>query len=532
LVIARNHTSLNWVLELLPSLVSDTRIELLFSVPKTGTSVWARGVHTDLNEQDILTIPWKSALRTRFDLAIAATHRGDLDRMRSPLLLLPHGPGYTRVSSVRPDWTIPIPNRAAPTNRSVPLSTVVLSHPKQKEQFNVSPDASLAVAGDPCWDSLVASQARRSWYRRAFAVGDHQHFVLITSTWGEGSLFGSHGTIIDRVVGDLPIDRYQLGLVLHPNIWAAHGAWQIRAWLDRALRSGLRLLSPDRAWRAGVVAADNIIGDHGSVSLYGAALGRPVLLAAYAKREVVRGTGVERLADLAPHFSHQSSIESQIQQSVDTWGESQSLELRSSLFACEGEAHAIHRALLYDLLDLEQPSFPVLVPMVPWPEFESKEPIAWSVFGAPIDDSNGIFVSLDRRPVFIPVSDVVAGQRSHLAAFTHCDDLRVLQSASVLLSEEGETSPRQRLQQIMADYPNCKVAGVVIAPSRWLLLVRDGPTLSATIESLGAGYDDSAAVSALYLLGLHYRWNLVGVESFGVTLAKRRSLSVRLRPSP
>ena len=65
---------------------------------------------------------------------------------------------------------------------------------------------------------------------------------------------------------------------LHPNIWALHGRRQVLAWLADHMAAGLGVVPPQEGWRAALVGADVVIGDHGSVTRYGAALGVPVLM--------------------------------------------------------------------------------------------------------------------------------------------------------------------------------------------------------------------------------------------------------------
>lgn len=76
----------------------------------------------------------------------------------------------------------------------------------------------------------------------------------------------------------LPYDEFRVAAIVHPNVWSEHGSWQIRDLLAPALDAGLMLVLHIHAWRSALVAADVVVGDHGSVTLYGAALGKPVLL--------------------------------------------------------------------------------------------------------------------------------------------------------------------------------------------------------------------------------------------------------------
>ncbi|MZD04412.1 hypothetical protein GTW43_04860, partial [Streptomyces sp. SID5785] len=151
---------------------------------------------------------------------------------------------------------------------------LVLSHPEQDERLRgVCPEAAHTgiVAGDPCWDRLLAARPLRERYRRALGVPPGRRLVLLSSTWGPDALFGDGGddvlpSLLPRLTSELPLDAYRCAAVLHPNVWHGHGPGQVRAWLDRARRAGLALIDPLHGWRQALLAADAVIGDHGSVT--------------------------------------------------------------------------------------------------------------------------------------------------------------------------------------------------------------------------------------------------------------------------
>ncbi|CAD5916514.1 protein of unknown function [Streptomyces sp. KY75] len=144
--------------------------------------------------------------------------------------------------------------------------------------------------GDPCYDELLGSADRVASYRRALGVPGRHRLVVLSSTWGPTSLIGQGPGLAARVLAALPYDEFRVAAIVHPNVWSEHGSWQIRDLLAPALDAGLMLVLHIHAWRSALVAADVVVGDHGSVTLYGAALGKPVLLGAYGS-EAVPGTG-------------------------------------------------------------------------------------------------------------------------------------------------------------------------------------------------------------------------------------------------
>jgi hypothetical protein len=121
----------------------------------------------------------------------------------------------------------------------------------------------------------------------------------------------------------------------------------LRLWLAGCLRDGLTLVPPLRAWRAELAAADYVVGDHGSVTVYGAALGKPTVLAAYADDDVVPGSPTHRLGQLAPRLEPGIPIAVQLEKAPA------GTELAGLVTAVPGEAGERLRATCYRLLDLE-----------------------------------------------------------------------------------------------------------------------------------------------------------------------------------
>ncbi|MCC8246052.1 hypothetical protein [Saccharothrix luteola] len=62
----------------------------------TGSSAFTPGTAEHLAELGVLTIDWAQAEPTRFDLAIASSYGGPLERLRAPLAVWPHGMGYNK----------------------------------------------------------------------------------------------------------------------------------------------------------------------------------------------------------------------------------------------------------------------------------------------------------------------------------------------------------------------------------------------------------------------------------------------------
>ena len=169
----------------------------------------------------------------------------------------------------------------------------------------------------------------RAAYRAALGIGPDETLVTLTSTWRPDSTFGSRPELYRT--GD-----FRKAVVIHPTTWSVHGPWQVRAWL--ADDPDLIIIPPEEGWRAAVIASDRVIGDHGSVTQYAAAIGVPVALATSAP--VRPGS----LADLVAGGAS---------------------DIAARLSSRPDQAAAILRATMYRLLRLPEPAHPAHAEPVP-----------------------------------------------------------------------------------------------------------------------------------------------------------------------
>ncbi|WP_323185829.1 hypothetical protein [Streptomyces griseus] len=361
--------------------------------------------------------------------------------------------------------------------------------------------------GDPCFDELLVSADRADAFRRALGVPGRHRLVVLSSTWGRTSLIGRDPGLAARVLAALPYDEFRVAAIVHPNVWAGHGSWQIRNVLKPALDAGLMLIPHIHAWRSALVAADVVVGDHGSVTLYGAALGKPVLLGAFGS-EAVPGTAVAALGRTAPRLDAHADMQGQIVSALS--GQ------RPDLFATvtEGAFHQPGRALprlrtaLYGLLGLPEP-----VSTVP-PEWFLAEPVAtgtkataWMVTttGLPTDGPDAITVR--RQPAAVrqeaddPGEDETVGRFRHLACDEREPERRLLESASVILCGAPVRSAAAGVRWIGATLdrlPGCRLAAASLAGGGVLVGLRDGRIVEAALT--GPTRDPALPASAVYAL--------------------------------
>jgi hypothetical protein len=358
LVVVHSLVSCQRLLDVVDYVESDPRVQVVFTV---APDTFNHEVAAHLQRLGALVLSWRQATRERFDLALAASY-GGLAELHAPLMVTAHGAGHAK--PVRPRYdggpVLARPpvygldaQRLTRDGRVLP-SALLLSHDRDRGVLRRQCPQALPVAvvvGDPCFDRLVASLPWRRRYRRALRVAKRQRLVVAASTWGHDGLFGYLPDLLPWMLSELPAARYRVAALLHPAVWSAHGPRQIRAWLRDCRRAGLILPDPEQDWRALLVAADYVIGDHGSVTAYGAGIGRPVLRLAAPDPEVAHGSaqqlvlaGAGRLdpgRPLVPQLASAATVDRRL--------------VSAALTSRPGQAARLVRAAVYRILRLTEP---------------------------------------------------------------------------------------------------------------------------------------------------------------------------------
>jgi hypothetical protein len=199
----------------------DHRVRFRFTI--NDTSPFSGGVRDLLRSADVGTIvPWHAINRIPYDLALSASENIDFDQLRSHTVVLPHGLGFNKYVPTLDGSAVRLAGLPPEEVLRAGRTTVVLSHPAQRTQLRAACPASegaTVVTGDVMFDRLLASTPLRRRYRAALRTGDRV-LVMVASTWRTSSVVGHDRSLLSRLLGQLPIDRYQVCAALHPNIWA------------------------------------------------------------------------------------------------------------------------------------------------------------------------------------------------------------------------------------------------------------------------------------------------------------------------
>jgi hypothetical protein len=336
------------ILDTLPLVEGDHRVQVVFVVPETGYQ-WA-GMEEAVRAVGGLCLPWHQACEIQFDLILAACDSGIRD-LTGPVVLMPHGVGL--FSSRIDPWADEAPHLLQSGNlmreEEVLPAALCLAHEGElatlAEYCPQAVDRAL-VTGDLSFDRMLASWPFRNTYRDSLEVREHQKLVVVSTTWGSHSLFGTDPAIFARVKAELPPDHYRVLAVIHPFVWLAHGRRQVLAWLSGARAAGVEIVEP-RTWRGAAVSADLVIGDHGSTTMYPAGLGVPVLMNKTASLADIRpGSTADMLARWVESLNLDLPLLPQVERAMDRHDLQRRETIAGLITSRPGQSGTIMRRLL------------------------------------------------------------------------------------------------------------------------------------------------------------------------------------------
>ncbi|WP_326598204.1 hypothetical protein [Streptomyces sp. NBC_01803] len=348
-------------------LAPDLRLHVHFAAPPHE---FGDGVTRFLRRLGGSVMPWRDVIRTPFDLALAAGPR-DMGEIQAPVITIPHGANYLKRISGTADLRVPGLSREDIVlgEGSLPAA-VVLPHRDDRAQLARSCPEALPVAtviGDPVHDRITASLPLRDLYREALGLREGQKLLAAVSTWGPLSSFGKIEALLPRLLGELDGDDIRAAILVHPNVWSRYGAWQMHSWLARCAERGIAVLPPEADWRTVLIAADWIIGDHGSVTLYGTLTPAPILLDASPRQEMNPESPAATLALTAPALSPTHPLRDQLHYAEAEYRRQDYVAIASRITSEPGRFNENMRHLLYRVLGLGRPAFPAPTHQLPPP---------------------------------------------------------------------------------------------------------------------------------------------------------------------
>ena len=474
------------------SLLADHRIGVTFTVtPGSASESGVEPLLRTAGVEDVL--PWEEALRTPHHLALAASAKGDLHRLRAPLVLMPHGAGHNRRVGTAPG-SLTHASGLDPTeltHEGEPIAArFVYSHREQLQRLHRAlPEARGrgVVVGDPAFDRMLAAVGRRDRYRNALKVGDRR-LVVISSTWNRQSLLGARRDLIRSLLAELPHDEYRVALIAHPNVWRPRGRAQLELWLAEEIEAGLALIPPSEGWRAALLASDVVVGDVGSVTYYAAALGRPVLLAAFDTGDIDPESPLVEFGSLLPRLGS-----GRLAEQVDRAARSSVAPVADLLIEHHGASAARLRTVLYSLLNLPEPERPAHFPSLPDLQEQPEDVTAWRIAAevsttvegeGGVAGAEGVQVRLRRFPSAVPTRS--PGRAATRALVVDAEDTTVPRwdAADAWSRRRARTGAESAswLKERMNTYPRTVVAAAAVDANSALVLHRCGAAMRVRDE--------------------------------------------------
>ncbi|WP_158684979.1 hypothetical protein [Streptomyces sp. LaPpAH-108] len=514
--VVHNITSATRLLDLLSVFDGDTRVQVLFT--RTGSSALDEGTDAFLAARGMLQLPWDEAISQPFDLAIATNRGGNLHDIPFPLVGAPHGAGYNKrlsrqkMNEHSESGAFGLTDEWLMHDGQVIPSVIILSHAEQLSRLAEGCPQALPlaqVAGDPCLDQLNAGLPFRESYRQALGLLPGQRLVVVSSTWGPGSILDSpHAEVLRRALAELPAEEFRVLAAVHPNSWFGHGAWQINMWLAPLLERGLLLPSPEsETWKAALCAADFLIGDTGSLTLYGMELGIPCVLGAFQESVVASGSPMERLGKIIPRLHPTLPLLDQLTRAARVQQSDPELAaLRGSVTSEPGRSAALLRRLLYSRLHIPEPAHPATTRAIPLPSQPSAHPHrsphlrAMQVTTQVSATGTTPAVSLRRFPSGL--RDIPS---THLSADPDDPDRQWPAAADVLvLSRERCPLPGElKYSDFSGRFPRCGVVALEKADRGCVILFPDDTRMGVRWLDRPDWADFTIAASAIYAWAQH-----------------------------
>ncbi|MFI1918315.1 hypothetical protein [Nocardia sp. NPDC020380] len=436
----------------------------------------------------------------RYHLALSASENIDFDAIDAHTVLLPHGLGFNKLVPSATGTELRLAGLPPLHALRAGRVTVTLSHPEQREQLlAVSAETAdhTETVGDPTFDRLRASLALRDRYREALGTGDRT-LVTVASTWGRQSVIGRRHTLPAQLLGALDADAYQVVLVLHPNVWAYYGAFQITVWLSSALDAGLVLMPPESGWHAALIAADQVISDHGSLGLFAASLDRPLLMTGRAP-ETVPGTPTDELAEAVPALRPGGDLRKQLEVAREQYRAGQYAHITDRVFAHVGDATRNVRDLIYRTLGSTPLEHPGPLTRIPIPHCHARSITSYVVRATAISGSE---LTLERIPAAVwHYADGEDHHETHVVADESEPDPKIIERAAAVTRETVQDLPAAHrwARAMLSAYPGARLA-VAAVPQGYLAVVRDGATVRAVTGSESPGHVQLLASAMYYRL--------------------------------
>jgi hypothetical protein len=239
------------------------------------------------------------------------------------------------------------------------------------------------------------------------------------------------------------------------------------------------------------------------VTLYGAAAGTPLLLAAFGG-DAVPGTAVHALSAVAPRLDTRGDLRRQVEDVLREHTPQRYAAVAAQAFAEPGHALSRLRTALYRLLELPEPSSPPPAPLVlPIPDPPATPVTSWQVTTDVTGDSAAPTVTVHRIPATVTAYDTTRPDSptcfTHLACADDERDHRLTESASVLVQRHPAPTAVGALRWIedtLTQRPGSLLAASAVRGGTCLVGLRDSRIVEAAVT--GPVLDPGLSTAVVY----------------------------------
>ncbi|HIV57300.1 MAG TPA: hypothetical protein H9902_05010, partial [Candidatus Stackebrandtia faecavium] len=472
------------IYDVLPLIWEDSRVQAVFTVD--ATSHFGEGLQNFLEAHKLPVLEWEYVIDhpDRFDLTVSAS-ANNLSPLPTPLLTMSHGAGHHKyrvtedgidetVSGLSPQQLLTDDGRPIPTR-------IALGGEEQRRRLSVqvpSMAPRATVTGDVCLERLQRSRSQRFRYRRHLGIDPSQRLIFLSSTWGPDALLARRHDLAAELLSHLPSDEFRVIAAWHPNSWQRHGHANIAGWAGPALRAGLMLIPPHEGWRAGLVASDCVISDHGSVGFYAAAIGKPIVFVGDSDSETPADSPAAALMGAAPRIADAANMASQLRLLTSRPAPDYS-SITDQALTQSASASENLRALMYELLGLTQSFDPAHLTPVPLPIVDTVANPAHNVY---INDASEELV-VER----FPASDMTHPQESSYAIRVFVVDSvetshRRRCAASAMVWTESTLDRMEAdawSKEVFSELPGLRLTAAKLTDTEIHIRMRDGDTYIA-----------------------------------------------------
>ena len=349
-------------------------------------------------------------------------------------------------------------------------------------------------------------------------MADGRRLIVLSSTWGSNSLLGAWPDLFRQLMAELPVDSYHIAAALHPNAWHGHGPWQIRTWLANCVRAGLVLIPPVEGWRAALVAADCVIGDHGSVTCYGAALDTPTILGAFPAGDVAADSPVDLLGRLAPRLDRARGLRQQVDHAIAEHRPGRYSSVSDLVSSWPGESVSRLRAMCYSLMRLVEPLGEPPLPRIPTTGLPGRRLTPSAAYVACEFVDGYATVTRHAAEPWQGQPDGPPLESGHLVVSAEHPGQHLLAVADIVLAAESDLmlGPRKWLSDTLQTRRALRTAAVLTGPNRCLVGRQSGERIEV------AAADTAQCDPALFASVVH-AWLATGrrIEELGSGLTVR-----------